>query len=59
MATASSSSSASGSRDQSSYQKVLQTNTINPHVLNVEYAVRGALSNKVSARELLDKQCRI
>lgn len=30
----------------SSRQKVLTKDTINPHVLNVEYAVRGALSNK-------------
>lgn len=32
----------------SSYNKVLSEKTINPHVLNVEYAVRGALSNKAN-----------
>lgn len=30
----------------SSYKKVLSPSSINPHVLNVEYAVRGELSNK-------------
>lgn len=36
------------SSSSSSYQKVLTKSSINPHVLNVEYAVRGALSNKAN-----------
>ncbi|CAO1625920.1 unnamed protein product [Parajaminaea phylloscopi] len=39
-------SSSSSSSPSSSRPKVLTKDTINPHVLNVEYAVRGALSNK-------------
>jgi alanine transaminase len=42
--SASSSSSASGS----SYKPVLTRESINPHVLNVEYAVRGELSNRAN-----------
>lgn len=37
---------ASSTSASSSYKKVLSPSSINPHVLNVEYAVRGELSNK-------------
>lgn len=41
-----SSSSAAGAT--SSYKPVLTRESINPHVLNVEYAVRGELSNRAN-----------
>lgn len=38
----------SSSAPSTSYKKVLTPQTINPNVLNVEYAVRGALSNRAN-----------
>ncbi|CAO1628892.1 unnamed protein product [Sympodiomycopsis kandeliae] len=45
------SSSSSSSASSSSYKKVLTPSTINQNVLNVEYAVRGALSIKANEYE--------
>lgn len=36
------------SSSSSTYEKVLTTTSINPHVKNVEYAVRGELSNRAN-----------
>lgn len=38
----------SSSSSTSSYRKVLTPSSINPHVKNVEYAVRGELSNRAN-----------
>ncbi|SNX85247.1 probable alt1 - alanine aminotransferase [Melanopsichium pennsylvanicum] len=39
---------ASSSKSHSAYKPVLTTNTINPHVLEAEYAVRGEISNRAN-----------
>ena len=39
---------ASSSKSNAAYKPVLTTNTINPHVLKAEYAVRGELSNRAN-----------
>ncbi|KAK0569819.1 alanine transaminase [Tilletia horrida] len=41
-------SSSSGTSSSSPYKKVLSKDTINPNVQNVEYAVRGELSNRAN-----------
>ena len=38
----------SGGSSSSSYKKVLTPKTINPNVRNVEYAVRGEISNRAN-----------
>ncbi|PWN47258.1 putative alt1-alanine aminotransferase [Violaceomyces palustris] len=40
--------STSATRSPSSYKPVLSKSSINPHVINVEYAVRGEISNKAN-----------
>lgn len=39
---------ASSSKSHAGYKRVLTTNTINPHVLEAEYAVRGEISNRAN-----------
>ncbi|CBQ68350.1 probable alt1-alanine aminotransferase [Sporisorium reilianum SRZ2] len=39
---------ASSSKSASAYEPVLTTKTINPHVLEAEYAVRGEISNRAN-----------